>query len=257
MTEQVNDRRLEVYNDMFPETQKVAHEIERLLRQENTGKLMISYDIGAKLLVVHEKEATYGSDAIQLLAAYTGIEGGDRTLHDLRNLADEYDRGWLKAQAAIPLADGRYLTRHHFLLIMKAPMKKKLDLLEQTRANSWSVKQLHDEIHSQGLVKARAPGGGRKPKPPTSPAAGLRKLTRDFRAVVNYAPLMDEGVFNKLKETAPDRIDEKLLGSLNEAQEAASGAVEVINDMIEKMKANTARVNHVLENKKKRRPQAA
>lgn len=248
----------EIYAEMYPETQKVAREIKSLLRKENTGSLLIGYDIGALVATVTMgNEGIYGSDAVPRLAEYTAIEGGDRTLWNLMKLAQKYDRDFLKREAAIPLANGQYLNKHHFLALLNVPEEKRLEFLEKTRVNSWSVDELEAEVRGQGLVKERAPGGGRKPKPPSSPQAGLRRLTRDLRKVINYSPLMNEGVFEKIEESAPGEVDEKLLTMLEEAEQTASGAIQTIGEMIGKIEANKNRVMRVLDNKKKKRPKAA
>lgn len=80
--------RQKTFDDMTPETRNLATQFEQQLEQEHHDGLLLRHAMGVTLARVIAGEATYGSNAVEQLAAYLGM-CPDR-LYKLRTYADVY-----------------------------------------------------------------------------------------------------------------------------------------------------------------------
>jgi hypothetical protein len=238
----------EIFKEMSDNLKPIAKKIRSMLYTQNKQHVLVRYDIGAMLRPISVEEGAYGSAAIEEIAAYTQVAGGDRTLYDLLRFAQAFDRNFVAEQLGKPMSNGAMLGLYHFIVLMQIPSHKvRIKLLNRIRAESLSIDALQKEIAANyGETAQRRAGGGRKLRPPSSPRAGLSRWTTDTHRMVKLAQQMAEAVWEKLLETPPDAIDDRLLEQIAEAETATAAIAELLPEVLEHLHDIRARVQGVL-----------
>ena len=146
MEESLETQRL-VFREMTPSTQEVAKKLHAKMNAANLRDLLAKHAIGTMLYMTTSRPFVYGPDALRQFAMYTGIDGGEKTLLDLRCFAQSFTQQFIRQQANIPLANGAFLTYRHFVALMKVPsLDERNQLLARFRAEGLTVAQWRREV---------------------------------------------------------------------------------------------------------------
>jgi hypothetical protein len=246
-------RRNHAFKEMIPATQAVAKKVESLFARADRGPILIAWDIGNILNPVAAKQGVYGQDAMQQLVDYLAIPQGGSTLCDYRNLAREFSRDALEQEMAQPMANGRSLSLYHFIeLLSVQSLKKRAEMFAVVRSECLSVAELRDQLVSRGLRSCIKKGGGRQIKRPTSPSVGLHRLVAHAERLVKYAGVLDD-VFEGIEQMPPTEVDDTLLQKVETAETSAAGAIECLENVMERLTAAKGRVNRVLSARSKKK----
>lgn len=247
----VDKSRMSLYKKMTPATQAVAQEFETKLRKGVVGLVRIRYDMGAKVREVVDNEKEYGSGAVKQLAEYLNIDGGETMLYALMHFASAFTHEFVQEQSAIAMANGSYLTLNHWLNLMKLEDPKKQEkMLDRVRKDSLSAGELELEIKAgAGGATKHARQGGRKPKSPTSPIAGLQKTLQLSQQLVRWEDVATKKVFDVLNEISPDKVDDNLVDKAEKTLEMVTEAVEKTTEMQTSLTSTIERLKTVLEKK--------
>lgn len=234
---------------MTPKCQKVAEEFTKKLGQAAKGIVLIKYDIGARLQEVMTKEEEYGSKAIEQLATYLNFPGGSTTLYALRQLSEQFDREFVEQQVAIPMANGTNLEVSHFLLIARVETKTdQKKLFARIRQECLSSRDLEKEIQAQYATRNKS-SGGRKPKSPTSPEAGLQNLFATAQKLDNFFDTLDQHVFNKIDTFTASEIKPQLTEKLEQSRVQLEMLLKDGQTVLEKMTKVSARLDKLAATK--------
>jgi hypothetical protein len=229
-------KRMEVFRDMLPATQKVAEAFDKTINKAAKGIVTLKYDMGARLVKVIQQEAEHGSNAVGQLAIYLNFPGGETGLYALSNLAGAFSREFVEAQAEQPMSNGRPLDTGHFFQIMRVKAEKdQLKLFAQVRQECWTVNQLEQEIQSR-YERTNRRSGGRNPQPPTSPAAGLQKIYSGAQKLDRFLDLVEESVFAPLETMAPSEVNDRIVEKFDEAQSQLSSLLSDGQVAVDRMK---------------------
>lgn len=244
-------KRTELLKEMAPETQKVAKDFEGKISAAAQGLVLIRYDMGARLRTVIEQEAKYGVNAVEQLAGYLNFPGGATGLYTLRNFAIAFDRDFVKEQASLTMSNGRPLETGHFLAIMKVKSKKAQNkLFDRVRQECLSTNSLEEEIRAEYDTKNKR-SGGRKPKTPTTPMAGLQKAFSQSQQLTNYLDVCEDAVFSKIDEMTPADVSPKLLERIDVTLKQLQQADEAVESGVKHLQKSRTRVLKILDEQKK------
>jgi hypothetical protein len=242
-------KRAELLNEMTPKTQAVAKDFDKKVTMAAKGLVLIKYDMGARLAEVIEKEAEYGSDAVNQLATYMNFPGGATGLYALSNFASEFDRDFVQTQVAQAMENGRPLETGHFLQIMRVKSKKEqTKLFDRVRRECLSVNSLEEEIRAKYESKNKRTGG-RKPKKPSSPAAGLQKLFANAQKLDNFLDITEETIFEPLEEIAAEEVNEQLVDKFDKAEAQLGSLIKDAQAAVKRMQPVKKRLDTVLKKK--------
>src|SRR4051812_12983221 len=178
----IEKKRLQVFKEMPEPLQEKARHFESLLGRGIKGTILIHYDMGAELAEILEDEGKYGSRAAIQLANYLPVPGETEksrqtALYALMGFASEFDRKYVEENSMRQMKRGGFLQLGHWLALSRIKEKKEQNrLLEKVINNSWSTNDLERELKAGAAKIKNKRGGGRNPKAPTSPVAGLQKL---------------------------------------------------------------------------------
>ncbi len=141
-------RRAYLYDVDMPEAlQGPTSEFHERLRIANKRDLLAKHTMGTWLHHIVEKPGTYGPEALQQVADFTGIPGGIGALLYMKQFSEEFPRHFIIEQANKPMANGGFLTYAHFLQLAAVhSLKKQRELLARVRAEGLSVAQLRREV---------------------------------------------------------------------------------------------------------------
>lgn len=227
--------------------QDVAKDIQKKLNGVTKGTLLAYHDVGTLVDQVLRDEVRYGHDALSLLAQFLGVSDGERTLGDLREFAREYPREYIAEEIKKPMANGDCVSYSHFVTLMKISSREyRAELLTRIRAECLSVADVRREIAGGAYPVAKKRGSGRKMKRPTSPIAGLHRLSVEATRITKLAPLLDDAVFIELQTLAPAKVNEKMLEGIDSAKTAAGKAIAAFTDMLGKLDNTKERLQRVL-----------
>ena len=239
--------------EMTPELKELGDEIKERLQNNSRVDLRTAYFIGVRVKKAVDNEAIYGSEAGKQLAKYTAVPEGDRTLRNMLQLAKAYRWKFLEAEVGKPMANGRFLTQSHFLLLSRIKSKKEwADMLERIRSENLSVRDLQREIDT-GAETTHKRSGGRKLKKPSTPAAGLSRLTRETKRLVKFEPGLDEFVFNALDDMPSTKLNGGVLKAIDNAVSAVANAKESLDRILGRLEKSKARANELLQAKTQKR----
>lgn len=249
----VDKARLQIFKKMTPATQQVAKEFEDKISKGVVSQVKVAYDIGARIaeMVDDTNESTYGSSAVKQLADYLNVDGGEQGLYNRMGFARAFTREYVTQQCAIPMANGNYLSFYHWLQLTKVEDEAKRDKwLNKVRKENMSGNDLEKEIRSgaAGATK-HARQGGRKPKAPTSPIAGLQKTFEIANKFARWEEVAGRTTFSAIEEMSADKVDQKLLEKTEACLEMVSSAYEKAGEMKEALEANVERLKEVMTKK--------
>lgn len=235
-------KRQALLQDMTPPCRKVAEFCDKKLKTAARGMVLIRYDIGVRIRQMNVKEAEYGSDAVNQVAAYLDFPGGSTGLYALMNMSEAFDRTFVEQEVDVPMSNGRALDTRHFILLSRLKTKaSQEELLKKVRAECLSTNELEAEIQANYEQK-NSRSGGRKPKNPSTPEAGLQKLYAQSHKLDNYLKMLKEELFGKLTDLPPDRVNSTLVekfelayNQLNDLIEDSQGAAETMSALKERL----------------------
>jgi hypothetical protein len=232
-------RRKRIFDDMQPELQTVARDVEEKINKIDRGTTLLCYDVGRLVHEILGQEHVYGGFALDQLAGFTNVDGGKRTLLEWRTLVLVFpDRQYLCEQLGKPMANGRAFSVHHFLQLARVGSSKERErLLTRIRDESMSVNDLIDEITAMGLRSSITRGPGRGMRVPKSPIAGLHRFSTIAGQVVKYGEVIDKAVFQPLLEQPDEELAEQLVARLNEADAAAASAQQMLRHIVDNLQA--------------------
>lgn len=249
----VDKARAQIYRKMTPATQQVAKEFEDKISKGVVSQVKVNYDIGARIaeMVDDTNESTYGSSAVKQLADYLNVDGGEQGLYNRMGFARAFTREYVTQQCAIPMANGNYLTLYHWLQLMKVEDEAKRDkMLNKVRKENMSGNDLEKEIRAGGAGSVKhARQGGRKPKAPTSPIAGLQKTFEIANKFARWEEVAGRTTFSAIEEMSADKVDQKLLEKTEACLEMVTSAHEKAGEMKEALEANVERLKEVMDKK--------
>ena len=239
----VEKKRLQIYKAMPIALQEVASEFEAKLGRGARSVVLLQYDMGARMTDIIKDEATYGSFAVQQLADYLNVPGGTTTLYNLRNLAQEFDRNYVKDWSAKPMANGRFLELAHWIALMRIKERKDQEkMLVRVLKNSMSANDLEKEIRAGSVKTKNARQGGRKPSRPSSAIAGLQKTFSMAQQLNRYEEVAEKDVFDVITEMPADEVTpalkerlEKTIKTLGETEEKAGAMKSRAEECLERV----------------------
>ncbi len=240
-------RRAEVFAEMTPELKKDAQEFRKILAQDSLGAIVLRYNMGEKIRVIIEKESTYGSNAVEQLAAYLGQS--TTALYELRNVAECYTRTEIKDLAKREMANGNHISIAHIRTLVQ--IKRAADREKMTKRifnESLTAAQLATEV-AAGVDKTNTRGGGRPPAKPTSPLAGTQQIFEQFQTVNNRVEVWQGAVFKEIDQMEPDKFSPALVEKLKAALDQATKAEENATLVVTALEANLKRAEKVMKDR--------
>src|SRR4051812_41592795 len=93
--------RKKILKEMTPELRAVARELHDKETKAAQGSVIIRYHQGEMISQLHKEEATYGSKAVEQLAAYMGATTG--YMHALMDFADSFTREFVLEWTGKPM----------------------------------------------------------------------------------------------------------------------------------------------------------
>jgi hypothetical protein len=246
-------QRQKALEEMSPKLQDLAKQIDRKVKTADRGNVLIAHAIGELLAHATEKEGIFDSKPLERIAQYIVIPGGDRTLATYRHLAVTFDRPFIEAELAKPLANGQLLTVSHFVEVSTiAQPEVRREILDWIRRECISIADLRDELVTRGLRSSIKKGGGRrKAKRPVSPLAGLHRFSAQAQQVVDYAGVLTQ-VFAEIQEMPPAEVSKELRNEVENAESAAANAIEQLQTLMQQLKGAKDRVLRILAARKKK-----
>jgi hypothetical protein len=241
-----------ILKDLDPELQEVAKNVKDKVCRANRGLLLIAHEVGSLLLEVKAKKGLSDDDTVEKIAVYSGVNGGQRTLESWICLADVFDLPFLKKEMAVPMNSGNLLSLSHFIQLSTIAREKHADFLKRIRKESLSVADLSTAIETEGLRSVKKPGGGRKPKRPTSPVTGLHELAKRTVNLSKYAAMLTGDVFPKIADMPPDMVDGRFLEQIEAAQAATANMMKALRPMLKGLEEGKARVQRILDLRERR-----
>lgn len=248
MTVVADKARIKLFEKMTPATQEVAREFDGKIQTTSVGVIMNAYKMGARVAAIVENEAEYGDNAVNLLAGYLNIPGGETVLYMYMNIAKAVDKDFIKAKSSIAMANGQYLTLSHWVQLAKLEDPKNRDsLLEKVYKKSLSARDLEVEIRAGvGGKTKNARQGGRKPKAPSSAAVGLQQVFALGNKYTRFTEIADVSVFDALDELEPDKVTGVLVERAEKALEITRDVATKAADAAGRLEGNISRLKDVL-----------
>lgn len=243
-------RQRSILKEMTPALQVVAAELHAKRGVASQGMVAVYYDMGETIAEIVKDEAKYGTKCVEQLADYLDIPGGATRLYALQSLASEFKREFVVGETEMPLGNGQFLTVSHWTALaqIKEPDEQER-MLKRTRAESLTANDLEAEIRGGAAKTRNVRAGGRKPKVPSSPMAGLHKTGGLAQKMVNFGPVANTAVFEPLLDLAPDKVTKELVARLKETRRNLSAAQKVQEAAIEKIDKIIERSEKVLSQK--------
>lgn len=222
-------------SEMTPATKQLAVKLDRTLASAHCDALLLRYDTGRSLARVVAEEATYGSSAVEQLAAYLGMSP-DR-LYKLRTYALVFTRQQVTAYAKRSMANGGRIRYHHLaaIMVVRSPQER-LRLVELVFTESLSVRSLRDRIAGG---RDETHDDKRQSRQPKSLLRELVRLIERSQSMVKKFGLWEKDVFQRMEQPDAARFQpilrnkacmahsvlEELAGSVDVALERLSGAL--------------------------------
>jgi hypothetical protein len=240
-----------VFSDMDEVTQEAAKDGVQKLQAGCQVALLISYDLGAIVNRIftaeHLNEAQQKQEVKKLAAYWNQPSLGPTTLYDLRNVADAFERNFIKEQSEERLSNGGYLSWSHFKELQKVSTEKRqLTLLKQIRRHSWSANELAFELQGKKDADVKR-SGGRKPALPKTPNAMLQKLFASIQQSDNYVQAVSEPLGGIFMEMPAGDVDEQFVENIENALTRMGEAGTHLKDTEKKLKAVQKRAVSMLK----------
>jgi hypothetical protein len=222
-------QRQQALDKMSPELKNLAQKIDETLNRATKGQVMIAYDVGQLMGLAVEKEAVFDANPEELIAQYTQVSGGSRTLYGYQKMAEIFRRDFVKQQLAEPMCNGRSLSVSHFVEVASVVSPEaRSEMFALIRSQCISVADLRDQLAARGLRSSVKKGGVRKSKGPVSPGTRLHRLLNHAERLRKYADVCAP-VFDRIDEMPPTEVNANLLKQVEAAQ---SSTAEVIKSSI-------------------------
>lgn len=228
-------QRDEIYKAMTPACQEMALEVERLDLQVRKGVAIVAYDVGVLVNRALSDDLKYGANGVAQIAAYMNYPGGADALNRHRNLVAAFPRrdDFLKMLAK-KRVDGRPLEHGHMATVAKLEdPETRRELLEVARNENLSVNQFEELVKAKFDRKVKRNSTGRKPQIPKTPHARFQKGYADSLKLFNYLEAMAAPTFGELQELPADKVDDKLIGKLEEFEAQLVKTHDGINAVLE------------------------
>jgi len=240
-----------VFSDMDEVTQEAAKDGVQKLQAGCQVALLISYDLGAIVNRIftaeHLNEAQQKQEVKKLAAYWNQPSLGPTTLYDLRNVADAFERNFIKEQSEERLSNGGYLSWSHFKELQKVSTEKRqLTLLKQIRRHSWSANELALELQGKKDADVKR-SGGRKPALPKTPNAMLQKLFASIQQSDNYVQAVSEPLGGIFMEMPAGDVDDQFVDNIDTALARMDEAAVHLKETGQKLKAVKKRAVSMLK----------
>jgi hypothetical protein len=224
-----------IFEDMDAVTQEAAQAGLGKIKTGAAVNVLVAYDLGAIVDMVHEAEhldEKQKKEEITKLAAYWNQPSLNRTtLYDLRNVANTFEREFIKAQVEERMSNGNYLTWSHFKELQKiGGEKRQLSTLKKIRQHCWSANELALELQGKKEAEVKR-SGGRKPTLPKTPNAMLQKLYTSIQHTDNYVSAIQEPVQSLFMELPAEDYDERFVENINNTLARMEEAAERLSEM--------------------------
>jgi hypothetical protein len=131
----------------------VCSAVRGLLSEATRGEILTRHQVGEILRTVKHDPATYGSEAIERVAAELGWKA--RELYRYITVAETWSAADLRALLDQTSRFGHSLSWSHFLALTQAPETARAGLAAECLAYAWSVRELIRQITSVPCDKPR------------------------------------------------------------------------------------------------------
>ncbi|MEX2216528.1 MAG: hypothetical protein WD768_20615 [Phycisphaeraceae bacterium] len=233
------------FNEMDQPLKEVAKKLTHLEGLGSVSMLAVTWEQGKLVLQVLEEEVAYGSNAVKKLAEYLGVS--ESRLYALRTIAVTFKREDMKALGHREMANGERITRGHLLELAVVRSKRDRNkLIEAIFKESLSVRDLAARISEKFVPAPKAHRNGRKPKTPSSPAAGIEDMTRVANSVSNKVEIWVKAVFDELDEAEPDRFTDAMVSKMAESLKSVETMESGIAMVKNRLAKNLERARKVL-----------
>jgi hypothetical protein len=240
----VEQKRNEVYNAMNPDLQKVAKKLDGFAAQVAKGLLKAQWTIGEWVKKVIAEEATYGSKAVEQLAAYHDVS--PTTLYDARTLCVEFTKERVAELTEKPMANGQYISYSHCRSMMRVKSSKQREKLwKRVFAEGMSVRRLDELIEDAG-EKNQTNRGGSAPAKPKSVMAGSQQIIKETGTLNNRFEGWGEVVFDEVDHRSPSEVNQELLDRLTQARDNLDLLQKNSGDALGRLNENITRVEKIL-----------
>lgn len=240
-----------IFTDMDEVTQSAATEGIQKLQAGYQVALLVQYDLGAIVNRIfnaeHLNEAQQRQEVKKLAAFWNQPNLGPSTLYDLRNVADAFERSFIKEQSEERLSNGGYLSWSHFKELQKVGTEKRqLALLKQIRRHSWSANELALELQGKKEADVKR-SGGRRPTLPKTPNAMLQKLFTSVQQADNYVQAVSEPLSGVFLEIPAGEVNSQFVENIDAALTRMVEAGTHLKETEQKLQAVKKRAVEILE----------
>ena len=253
-TASVAKERLKVYKAMTPALQEIAKDLETKVGDQTSSYVLFFHRIGTQLKTVVEDEATYGSKAVDQLAAYMGYSNNTK-LYGIMQFAEVIDRETVKTKAAVPMSNGQLMSLQHWINLSRVHEDKKRDkLIERVLKESLSALDIEAEVRATSAGK-NARSGGRKPVVSSNPVVGLQKIYKLDNTLARFAEVTG-GIFDQLDEMTAELVNDNMIEKAKQAHAAVLEANGATADMADRLEATIKNLEERLEEKREAEKEA-
>jgi flagellin-like hook-associated protein FlgL len=250
----IAQERLRLFENMAPATQRLAKAGEDNLAKANRSFIIARYALGEMANMAKQSEAQYGGNAVEQLAMYWGIKGGASPLNQLMNFAKRFTREFVTEWSLKPIAndENRSMSLQHWLQLTHVQEAQDVDrLLHRIVSDGLTATELCEELRGGGVATNNQRSGGKKPKMPSSPIAGLQRTIALSKQLTNYSALVRDKLCVKIDDMPPDRIDATLNNALQKSIDELDAVIDNATRTRAELVDRQARVKRVIDKKPK------
>jgi hypothetical protein len=228
----------QAFAQMTTATQAIARQFERTLSKERLDTILVRHELGRQLDQIISEEATYGSAAVEQLAAYLALSPD--FLYKLHTYSQLYDREQVGHWAERRMSNGAMITFNHLTTIMAVTSEpQRRQLVERIFEESLSVRDLRVLLRrARDSAQARSEDGTKL----TTPLRGLNRLIAEARKMFKALPAHEEAIFAELDigSVETPTLDPAVRSKLQEVQ-------VVLTDLSDGLGAVSARARQIVE----------
>jgi hypothetical protein len=226
----------EAFAQMTTATQAVARQFEQTLSKERRDTILIRHELGRQLDQVIREEATYGSAAVEQLAAYLTLSPD--FLYKLHTYFQLYNREQVGRWAERRMSNGGMITFNHLTTIIAVKSEpQRLQLVARIFEESLSVRDLRILLR-----RTRHSAQGKDGTKRATPLCGLNRLIAEARKMFKSLPAHEQAIFAEL-DIGPvemPTLDSAVRSKLQEVQ-------VVLADLSDGLGALSARARRIVE----------